>query len=389
MGDCWGAASWIEIGLPSRCPSNRSMLVATILLAASTSMLVVGYAAQPVDGTTPNQTRYSEPIVHGSWYSQQDVGNLASWESRPMRRPWCTNTSHVHVGKFYTTTEGEVLYEPDECRLVRLTAADARTCLANKTLLFVGDSITRYQYLSFVHFLAKSVYPQRWGDEPHPNMCMEKQFESWADFFANTSHALTNEAPMLATEEACNCFRSEKSMDNGTYEHRHFRLSAHTSGGGGGQQDTINVIYNSTYMWPSISTSLHNALHHGLTTRHVDIAVVNIGAWYRTEYPKYIGRIAAQFEATLSLPLALNLTTKMVWRSMSDGAGYSHKAIALSHIMTNMARFYGWNVLEVYSLTTRARHQGVPMRWDSLHFLPAMYDQWNDLLLHHLCAQSQ
>jgi hypothetical protein len=146
-----------------RCwPSNSdNALVAlfTAILLAAIRYSVAEDAAQMADDVIA--TRYEEPIIHGSWYSKQDLTNLTSWELGPMRRPWCTETSRVYGGKFYKTQGGEVLYESEECRLVRMTGVEARTCLANKTLLFVGDSITRYHYLSFAHFLARGMNLQR------------------------------------------------------------------------------------------------------------------------------------------------------------------------------------------------------------------------------------
>jgi hypothetical protein len=54
-------------------------------------------------------------------------------------------------------------WEPDACRLRRLTAPQARQCLNRKKLVFIGDSITRYIYSTLVHFLSREVWPERYG----------------------------------------------------------------------------------------------------------------------------------------------------------------------------------------------------------------------------------
>jgi len=41
------------------------------------------------------------------------------------------------------TASGHLFWEPSECRLRRLTAQEARSCLAGRTIAFVGDSVTR------------------------------------------------------------------------------------------------------------------------------------------------------------------------------------------------------------------------------------------------------
>jgi len=49
------------------------------------------------------------------------------------------------------------------CRLHRYSAKEARQCLAGKHINFIGDSLTRYQYLSLAWFLHKDTYPPRYG----------------------------------------------------------------------------------------------------------------------------------------------------------------------------------------------------------------------------------
>ncbi len=41
------------------------------------------------------------------------------------------------------TASGHIFWEPSECRLRRMTAQKARSCLAGRTIAFVGDSVTR------------------------------------------------------------------------------------------------------------------------------------------------------------------------------------------------------------------------------------------------------
>lgn len=50
---------------------------------------------------------------------------------------------------------------PYTCHLKRYTADEAGICLKNKNLFFVGDSLTRYQFLSLAYFLEYKKWPMR------------------------------------------------------------------------------------------------------------------------------------------------------------------------------------------------------------------------------------
>jgi hypothetical protein len=51
---------------------------------------------------------------------------------------------------------------PQTCQLKRYTAHQARRCLTDKSMLFIGDSLTRYQYFSLVYFLEYKKWPPRY-----------------------------------------------------------------------------------------------------------------------------------------------------------------------------------------------------------------------------------
>jgi hypothetical protein len=80
------------------------------------------------------------------------------------------------------------------CHLKRYTAKEAKQCLASsyQHVSFIGDSLTRYQYLSLAYFLEHDTFPPRFGinfrkpcahvnetghkmcsPRDQPNICME------------------------------------------------------------------------------------------------------------------------------------------------------------------------------------------------------------------------
>ena len=68
---------------------------------------------------------------------------------------------------------------------------------SNLNIMMVGDSLTRYQYLSLVHFLQYG----KWVDpESNPNMVWIHSHPSWIDFFITTKS-------LLEPFEQCDCFR--------------------------------------------------------------------------------------------------------------------------------------------------------------------------------------
>jgi hypothetical protein len=91
---------------------------------------------------------------------------------------------------------------PSTCRLKKYTAREAGQCLKNKNLLFVGDSLTRYQYLSLAYFMEHKKWPPRfqaldpcnrvdeYGNETcskpnEPNVCAEGDWNKvggWAPY---------------------------------------------------------------------------------------------------------------------------------------------------------------------------------------------------------------
>jgi hypothetical protein len=87
--------------------------------------------------------------------------------------------------------------EVDDLIKIKYSAQYFTEHLQNKRVVFIGDSISRYQYLSLVyslstgHFLNMSLMP---------NPVVEKSWASWHEFYAHTTE-------MLAPFEYCDCFR--------------------------------------------------------------------------------------------------------------------------------------------------------------------------------------
>lgn len=78
--------------------------------------------------------------------------------------PWCSpnnlNISSTGRGEFIAMPDGSLRYETHHCRLRRFTADDTVQCLTGTHLVFMGDSLSRYFYLSLASLLASGQWPK-------------------------------------------------------------------------------------------------------------------------------------------------------------------------------------------------------------------------------------
>ena len=124
----------------------------------------------------------------------------------------------------------------DFCTLKRYTADEAKQCLASKHVMFLGDSLTRYQFFSFVHFLDKGQYPPRFPKSTNclhvdengrpqcappdqPNLCMEGDWrspgkESWKYLFSEIGGS--DDGGLFEGRMECSCARSQ-GVENQMY----------------------------------------------------------------------------------------------------------------------------------------------------------------------------
>jgi len=110
------------------------------------------------------------------------------------------------------------------CQLHRYTAVEARQCLADKSMLFVGDSLTRFQMLGLAYFLDKGTHPAHFergrpnctyfdsdgnpscSPENEPNVCNANDFgPNWKPFHHSIGGALSG--GVFEGRLECDCVR--------------------------------------------------------------------------------------------------------------------------------------------------------------------------------------
>lgn len=112
---------------------------------------------------------------------------------------------HRHVS-WNRTKEGSLEMFIANCSLDVIDRDFARKVVeASAGLGFIGDSLTRYQYLNLVYFLETGM----WRSE-EPENSLENKHSSWNDFYATTNQR-------LAGHEICDCFRGVTSAIENRY----------------------------------------------------------------------------------------------------------------------------------------------------------------------------
>jgi hypothetical protein len=107
------------------------------------------------------------------------------------------------------------------CSLDSIDRNFARQCIkeaAPNGIIFMGDSVTRYQYLNLVHYLEHGT----WNTDPSKSKPSEnaQKFESWTEYYQ-----ITNQR--LGGHEICDCHRKQRgpgdwSVHNTTVENRYY-----------------------------------------------------------------------------------------------------------------------------------------------------------------------
>ena len=142
-----------------------------------------------------------------------DIPSLRPSSSRPSSRP-SSSPSDVSAAVENLDVVTSVLLGDDPVTNFNevLDKIDTNiTVPSNLNIMMVGDSVTRYQYLSLVHFLQFG----KWVDPTSvPNMVWEKTHPSWNDFYNYTNS-------LLEPFEQCDCFRNSASA-NVIFENRYF-----------------------------------------------------------------------------------------------------------------------------------------------------------------------
>lgn len=116
---------------------------------------------------------------------------------------WVKNAFDWHIQKGNFSTK----YRENK------TPLKLKELLKNKHIVFIGDSLTRYQYLNFIHFL----HFNSWTLSSFPRIEMESDWKSWKSFHHGSSYR-------FGCKEICDCYRDKQFYNLGpnTKENRYY-----------------------------------------------------------------------------------------------------------------------------------------------------------------------
>jgi hypothetical protein len=158
-------------------------------------------------------------------------------------------------------------YRPHSCRLKRFNVGEAKVCLNRQHLLFIGDSLSRFQYLSLIYFIEHGRWLSRFRMDPnctHHNEHGIAQCRQPGELNLNDPHNRNYKTLHLGLggdyfhgKLECQCFRGkvEKSVENMFYESNTTTSSTTdmgTSSNPSGQTETVPGSIKLTYLSDNI-----------------------------------------------------------------------------------------------------------------------------------------
>ena len=317
----------------------------------------------------------------------------------------------TEVGNWSVSPEHELRYDPHHCRLRRPSHKEALQCMSGQSLLWMGDSLTRYQYMSFITFLSQGMWPEPLGSMPSsPNPCLEREWLSWEDYFKAS-------VQLFGGEENCTCAR-------GFMERRHYYNKAHDV--------TVRVL--ATVVAETVQLAVKEAVEewhspaqrpHYTYTGHVltpelcnettlpnnatgcayppssfapyrpaGVLIANTGIWqkasstsvtrsYNISQSEFYWAIRDEMRPPEGRPV------RAIWRMTgAERGGGEHEVGVFAAQMTAFTTLplSPWEILDAYSATAQPVARNA--YWDVNHYLPFMYEQANIFLLNMLCDES-
>jgi hypothetical protein len=332
---------------------------------------------------------------------------------------------------------------PLTCRLKRYTSRQARQCLKSRHLSFIGDSLSRYQFISLSHFIERGEYPARFGtsskcahiDENgkptcsvEPSLCMEGDWvkfnnDPWREF--HSALGGSTDGGIFRGRFQCGCARGNgmpELTENALYVSDTGVKMSYIGEIGWGETPIPIRGWNFTDCSEKGTCRSTNAdsdalfaramkhdwdwnepLHVALngTLRHVlpdvDIAIYNRG---------HFGVLTQELaEKVMPLLHAWTGTGRCFYKT-TTAAPNSHRLFESESTYIKDATFQaGCGLLDFGHLTDEFKllpfshppplkeendtiwnyRERTDVFWDSLHFTPWVYEELNNMLLNVLC----
>ena len=353
-------------------------MIFILLLLASVYLQVEPVIACPSHNNSLNEgyrncsnsgTLYAvEPV-----YSNSDAININD----------CSSIINLDLnqGYFKACTASSDIFILPSCNLRRPTVLQYRNCLSHKTIAFIGDSVTRFQYLSLISYLASGLYEELW-------LWHQKQHD-WVSFFLCFPERINSSGGGGQFNMSCNGRHGEYESWELKDTVFNFKLIA--------QQILSNP------MSPVTEASILQAAKDKLSwavTSGADTIVFNIGIWWvysidalmkapeGTRGAALVRAYETIFYEGYKYKLKSKSNLTLIFKTTTPHNG-PHPGFdlyyKLSPMLNTLAESYGWVVLDVGAVANRAKADGEAIFHDHVHMKECMNEHFNDLLYNLVC----
>lgn len=290
----------------------------------------------------------------------------------------------------------------------RETAIQWIKFLKNRKIVFIGDSLTRYQYLNLVHFLksfqwnthtpvsSSAATSDTDNHNFYPPVEMETYWNSWEDFLFGTN-------ALLGCFEICTAYRYPshgvpiRLHENRYYYHPGLNLSIdmflYTPPHPLSIQLTVNVrmfweycrnhtfhteIQKYLFFDANMSSRLFDIftlLNEYIQPMSPDVLIVNQGLW---AHPT----LREKHTFNHLLTTMKNASQHAIWKTTTPKYRQNLHLPIDSTGFVDQIRASGVSIFDTFGLT--ASMSQLRVYWDLKHFLPFMYTELNIALLQQL-----
>ena len=343
--------------------------------------------------------------------------------------------SGVERGVWSLNEEYELHWNPSHCRLRRPSQSEALQCLSSQSLWFIGDSLTRYQYMSLIVFLSSGQWPEPLGSIPDsPNPTLEREWHSWDAYYKASSN-------MSSGLETCMCERDSAPSWQQWVERRHWyhpaadltiralqaplldsvlaaleevveeakwvtpasgSSSSNSSSSNSSSSGRTSYKYTAHCVPQLCASSFHSSCAYlaDVPFRPSTAVVVNTGLWQtsttRSGSPPLRGDIPRPFstgDPSFYAPIRDYQhsqqpgSPRLIWKMTTAKQGMENGESDPGCYAAQTATFNvsEWDILDVFSMA--AGHAVIKdAYWDDSHYLPFMYEEMNTFLLNTLCT---
>ena len=288
-------------------------------------------------------------------------------------RKLCLPKQPLWPGSLQFYRDDSLVYEPAACNMFRISARQARQCLVGRHVFFVGDSLTRYQYVSLAHFIGRLEYPDQFAGEPsRPSVCIEREWDSWDSFYSNGAEILG------ATRGAAG--KEHIDADHEASRENRILVMKNILG----HPDTeikleMRVFVNKE---PDGLLSVFDALQTRLLEDSLvpDVVVMNTGIWGS-------GDLEAVYHRGEQMMRASKGRIQFVWKTTTITRSWENADVVERELDVFARKGSRWELLDAFSISRAYVSSGLDLYWDNYHFLPAGYEFMNDVLLSQLCQE--